>query len=88
MGIQEDQATWTSIKAILEDQLQFGFLEQAKSVVDVSVSGSVLKLTVTSDEAYEFFSAEVNQQRLMIVSRAIVSIESIVVAKVEAEPIP
>ena len=87
MGIQEDLATWTSIKAVLEEQLQYGFLEQVKSVVDVSFSGGEFVLTVTTDEAAEFFNAEVNQQRLMIVSRPIVSIESIVVKKVEAEPI-
>ena len=87
MGTQEDLETWTSIKAILEEQLQYGFLEQAKAVVDVSFTGGEFVLTVTTEEAAEFFSADVNQQRLMIVSRPVTSIESIVVKKVEAEPI-
>lgn len=87
MSSQEDQAVWANILAILEEQLQYGFLEQAKSVVDVHFAGSELMLTVASEEAAEFFSADINQQRLMIVSRPIVRIESIAVKTVEAEPI-
>lgn len=87
MSSQEDQAVWANILEILEEQLQYGFLEQAKSVVDVHFACSELMLTVASEEAAEFFSADINQQRLMIVSRPIVRIESIAVKSVEAEPI-
>ncbi|OVE79860.1 hypothetical protein BVY02_02105 [bacterium J17] len=81
------QEVWQRIVSILDDQLQYGFLEQAKSVVDVQLEGSELKLCVSSDEALEFFAADVNQQRLLIISRPVVSLDKISVELVEAEPI-
>ena len=87
MASAEDQEKWSKIEALLEEKLQFGFLEQTRSVVDVEFNGAQLLLVVSNEEAAEFFSAEVNQQRLLIVSRPVARIESIAVRKVEANPI-
>ena len=81
------QEVWQRIVSILDEQLQYGFLEQAKSVVDVRLEGSELQLSVSSTEALEFFAADINQQRLLIISRPVVSLDKISVELVEAEPI-
>ena len=78
---------WEAILKILDEKLQYGFLEQAKAVVDIHVDGGELKLTVATDEAEEFFNSEVNQQRLMITSRPVIAIEVIIVEKTDAEPL-
>lgn len=73
---------WIQILGILEEQLQKGFLEQAKSVVSATETNSTLRLEVNTDEALEFFSADVNQQRILILGRTFASIETIEVKKV------
>ena len=78
---------WQQIVKILEEKLQFGFLEQEKSVVNVEFDGAELTLTVASDEAFDFFNAEINQQRLIIVSRPVISLDKVLVKKVDAEPL-
>lgn len=87
MANAKDQATWDKIIALLEDKLQFGFLEQVRAVADVSFDGSEVTLFVSTDEAMEFFRADVNQQRLSIVSRPVVRIERVEVRRLEAEAI-
>jgi hypothetical protein len=87
MANAHDQDKWAQILATLEDKLQFGFLEQARAVADVRFNGGEVTLLVSSEEALEFFRADVNQQRLMIVSRPVIRINSIIVEKIEAEPI-
>ena len=87
MAKAKDQATWDKIIALLEDKLQFGFLEQVRAVADVSFDGSEVTLFVSTDEAMEFFRADVNQQRLSIVSRPVVRIERVEVRRLEAEAI-
>ena len=87
MASQTDSELWTRILVLMEEKLQLGFLEQAKSVVKVSFDGTEAKLTVCSEEAQDFFKADTNQQRLMIVSRSVVRIDSIEVIRVEAEPL-
>lgn len=78
---------WKQILAVLEDKLQFGFLEQARDVVDLKLEAQELTLFVCSQSAREFFSAEVNQQRILIVSRPIAPINSVVVESVLSSPI-
>ena len=87
MTEQHAKELWHAILGILDEKMQYGFLEQAKSVVDVRIDGGELSLFVTDDEALGFFRADVNQQRLVIVSRPIVTIEKIIVEKVYAEPL-
>jgi len=87
MSDSESRELWRGIIKALEEKLQFGFLEQERSVVDVRFDGGELTLVVSDKDAADFFNAEVNQQRLMIVSRSIVSIEKIVVEMVEASPL-
>ena len=87
MTDQESVAFWNKIQTILDEQLQYGFLEQAKSIVDIKLEGSHLTLTVSTDEAYDFFNSELNKQRLLIVSRQVAALEEIEVIKVEAEPL-
>ncbi len=87
MTEQHAKETWQAILLLLDEKMQYGFLEQAKSVVDVRINGSEISLAVSNDEALRFFSAEVNQQRLIIVSRSVISFEKVTVHKVEAEPL-
>ena len=87
MASQTDSELWTRILVLMEEKLQLGFLEQAKYVVKVLFTGTQAQLTVCSQEAEDFFTAETNQQRLMIVSRSVVRIDSIEVVRVEAEPL-
>ena len=72
---------WKEVTAILDEQLQYGFLQQAKAVVKVALKDGDFIITVNSDEALQFFKADVNKQRLMILSRSVFPIESIIVEK-------
>ncbi len=81
------QAVWKSIVAVLEEKMQFGFLEQVQYVVSVSLEAHTLTLGVTTEDALDFFRADVNQQRLFIVSRPITTISNIEVELIQAEPI-
>ena len=76
---------WQKILSVLDEKMQFGFLEKAKDVTDVRIEGSELFIFVSSKEAQEFFKAELNQQRLFIVSRPFVSLQKINVELVESE---
>lgn len=87
MASQNDSEVWTRILVLMEEKMQFGFLEQAKAVLKIELEGAHAKLSVCTDEAEEFFTAETNQQRLMIVCRSVVSIESIEVIRIDAEPL-
>lgn len=78
---------WKQILAILDEKLQYAMLEQAKNVVDVRLEGSELTLVVSGEEARQFFSAEVNQQRLTIVSRPVISLSKVTVATSDSSPI-
>ena len=85
MEPQSAQRTWNQILEILDEKLQYGLLEQARAVVDVKITGGELTLFVGNSESKEFFQAEVNQHRLMIMSRSVFNIEKITVQMVEAE---
>lgn len=74
---------WQKILSVLDEKMQFGFLEKAKDVSDVKIEGSEFFIFVNSKEALEFFKAELNQQRLFIVSRPFVSLQKINVCLVE-----
>ncbi|MFN8389300.1 MAG: hypothetical protein U0136_03315 [Bdellovibrionota bacterium] len=78
---------WQKILNAQEEKLQYGFLDQAKSVVDIKMDGNELTLFVASDEALRFFTSEVNQQRLFIVSRPIATIEKFRVVKIDSSPL-
>ena len=78
---------WKKILGLLEEKLQYGFLKQAEAVVDVKITEGELVLRVATDEARDFFSSPVNQQRLMIVSRSVMTVESIRTEKITAERI-
>ena len=78
---------WKQILSILDEKLQYGLLEQAKSVVDIRLEGEELTLIVSGDEAERFFSAEVNQQRLIIQSRPKISLGKIRVERSHSSPI-
>ena len=68
---QEDNRNriWNLILERLQEKLQYGVIEQTKFVADARVEGSELILEVTSEDAKEYFNAEVNQQRLIILAR-------------------
>lgn len=87
MTDSDSRELWQRIVRSLEEKLQFGFLEQERSVVAVRFDGADLTLVVSNSDAADFFRADVNQQRLIIVSRGIVSIEKITVELVEASPL-
>ena len=78
---------WQKILAVLEEKLQYGFLEQAKAVVDVKCEGTELTLFVSNEDAFRFFSAEINQQRLFIVSRPIAPIDKFQIVKTDSSPL-
>ncbi len=71
------EVLWSKILELLEEKLQMGLLQQARSVSAARVEGHDLVLKVITPEAKEFFSAEVNQQRLLILARSIASFERV-----------
>lgn len=75
--MSQSDLTWRKILDILEEKLQMGLLEQARSVREVHFEGGELQLVVGSPEAMEFFSSEVNQQRLSIISRPVARIDRV-----------
>lgn len=87
MTASKSAQIWEQIVAVLDEKLQYGLLEQAKSVVRVVVEGEEMRLHVGSAEAFDFFNSHINQQRLMIISRPVIYLEKIVVIKAEAEPL-
>lgn len=87
MTKQNDTAVWARILLLMEEKMQFGFLEQARFVLKAEFENGHAILTVCSDDAREFFNSQVNQQRLIIVSRPVVSIERFTILQVEAEPL-
>lgn len=64
---------WNKILEVLDEKLQYAFLNQARSVKDVRFEGSELVLVVSSPESVAFLNADLNQQRLMIISRSLPS---------------
>ncbi len=74
---------WPKVVEQIEEKLQLGLLEQIRAVTDVSFSGGELSLVVATPEALEFFSAHINQQRLMIMARPVVNIERVTVRLAE-----
>lgn len=80
-------AFWPKVVEQIEEKLQLGLLEQIRAVTEVSLTGGELSLVVSTNEASEFFSAHVNQQRLIIMARPVVSIErvSVLYRQLESE---
>lgn len=76
--------TWQKILNVLDEKMQFGFLEKAKNVVDVRIEGTDFFIFVSTKEALEFFKSEINQQRLFIVSRPFVSLQKINVTMIDS----
>ena len=83
----DSEKLWEKVLEALEDKLQFGILEQARSVVRVQLQGSELLLTCANPEAAEFFNAHVNQQRLILLTRGLANIEKITTQVAVAEPL-
>lgn len=81
----ESKELWNKITAVLEDQLQYGFLEKAKFVVRAYLENSTLILEVNDDEAFEFFNSQITQQRILIISRPIANIATVQVNRVPEE---
>ena len=65
------QEIWNKILEVLDEKLQYAFLNQARSVRDVRFEGSELVLVVSSPESVAFLNSDLNQQRLMIISRSL-----------------
>lgn len=87
MNTKDAQSAWKKIVDLVEDKLQMGLLEQIRCVVDIKLEGPELTLYVATDDAFEFFSSPVNQQRLIIISGNVISLEKVHVEKTEANPI-
>ena len=83
MTHQRSKDVWERILALLDEKLQYGLLEQARSVTSVSLEGHELILTVSAGEAEEFFSAHINQQRIIILARPVLSLDKITVRLAE-----
>lgn len=81
------QEVWESILKILDEKLQYGYLKQVESVVDVKLDSGELTLFVSNNEALEFFLAPVNRDRLIIMSRPIITLETVKVERVLADPL-
>jgi hypothetical protein len=77
--MQTDPELWKRVLELLEEKLQMGLLQQARAVKEARVEGNDLILTTSTPEAREFFSAHVNQQRLIILARPIASFERVIV---------
>lgn len=78
---------WDQIREGLEEKLQYGLLDQAKRVSSVRLEGSELILSTSDDEAFEFFSAQINQQRLVIASRGLFALSAVRIERIaELEP--
>lgn len=82
-GDEASIKVWNQIVNLLDEKLQYALLEQMKAVKVVKLGAGELNLVVTTTEAYDFFSAHINQQRLIILSRPVAAIE-----KVSVVPIP
>ena len=80
MTQQAAEKVWSSILEILDEKLQYGLLEQARAVSEVRIEGDELILTVSTPEAREFFTAHVNQQRLLIMARPICALTKVSVS--------
>ena len=81
------QDLWEQLLKILDEKLQYGLLQQARAVSAVRLDGTELTLSVVTDEAFEFFSAHVNQQRLIIMARSVCAIEKIIVERLSTPSI-
>ena len=68
---------WPKIVEQIEEKLQLGLLEQVRAVIEASFTGGELALAVATTEAYEFFGAHVNQQRLIILARPVITIDRV-----------
>jgi hypothetical protein len=72
---------WSDILELLSEKLQLGLLEQAKCVTEARIENHELWIKTDNEDAFKFFSSEVNQQRLIILARPVIAIEKIVPEK-------
>lgn len=79
MSSEKTQEIWKQIIKQLEEKLQYAFLEQIKNVEDVNLEGDELILTISDADSIEFFKSEINSQRLILLSRPVISLENVVV---------
>ena len=85
MTEQQVKEIWDKILEMLADKLQFGFLEQAGSIASTKIRGNELILTVASEEAKAFFNSEVNQQRLILLTRPLINLETVTAVMVDED---
>ena len=79
MTSSQANSLWDNILKVLDEKMQYGFLEQARAVKSAELDGTSLTLSVTTQEAVDFFQSQVNQQRLIIVSRPFCAVENVFV---------
>ncbi len=72
---------WAAILAEIDEKMQFGLLQQARTVLDIQIDGEELVLLVDSDEPEQFFSQSTNQQRLLIMARAVIDLRHVTVKR-------
>ena len=87
MADERASHTWNQILEVLDKKLQLALLEQARMVVDVELHGPELLLYVCNPEAQDFFNSDVNQQRMILQVRSVISLDKITAHLVEASPI-
>jgi len=68
---------WSAVLAEIDEKMQFGLLEQARTVLDIQIDGTELVLFVASEECQQFFSQGGNQQRLLIMARPVIDLERV-----------
>ncbi|MCB0345576.1 MAG: hypothetical protein KDD66_10685 [Bdellovibrionales bacterium] len=87
MADERASHTWNQILEVLDKKLQLALLEQAKMVVDVELHGPELILYVCNPEAKDFFNSDVNEQRLILQVRSVITLDSVTAHLVEASPL-
>lgn len=87
MSKERSSVIWDQILQVLDEKLQYGFLEQASSVLDVRLEGEELHLTVSTPEALEFFNSELNEQRLILLVRSFLRLSRVRAKLSEGSPL-
>lgn len=87
MSKERSAEVWDKILHILDEKLQYGFLEQAAAVLDVRLEGEELLLTVSTPEAVEFFNSELNEQRLILLVRSLLRLSRVKAKMAEGSPL-
>ncbi len=87
MTKERSSDVWDRILQVLDEKLQYGFLEQAAAVLDVHLEGEELHLTVATPEAQQFFNSELNEQRLILLVRSFLRLSRVKAKLSEGSPL-